>query len=294
MLISGMYFMIDYYSEITEIKGVAAPVRVLDVWIVISLQYAWLNLLKKLVFKEDKKPIYLFMNITYIGFLICSGLIYGFAMDRRYFVSDERIRFATAIEEVLTAVVIIAISIYFLYHMLKQREKKDFAEVRSFCVAGTIVMIAEAIQECYIGLRLSLGFTVLQEYNPDNMNITPILRGIMAVLILLYVAKHCMLTQYQKRPEDVMRNGKILDTDSIIERMAVDKALTERESIIVKLLYEGSSYRDIAEYLYISVNTVKHHITSLYRKLGVSSKMEMRGMIREAQQKELNKSDNQP
>jgi LuxR family maltose regulon positive regulatory protein len=48
--------------------------------------------------------------------------------------------------------------------------------------------------------------------------------------------------------------------------------LTEREEEIAKLLVDGYHNRDIAEKLYIAEITVKKTITSIYRKLGVSSR----------------------
>jgi LuxR family maltose regulon positive regulatory protein len=50
--------------------------------------------------------------------------------------------------------------------------------------------------------------------------------------------------------------------------------LTERELAILKLLRGRLSQREIAEELYVSHNTVKTHMRSLYRKLDVSSREE--------------------
>lgn len=47
-----------------------------------------------------------------------------------------------------------------------------------------------------------------------------------------------------------------------------------------KYIYAGSTYQDIADFLYISKNTVKHHITSIYKKLGVASKMDLINTVR--------------
>lgn len=48
--------------------------------------------------------------------------------------------------------------------------------------------------------------------------------------------------------------------------------LSERELEVLKLLVNGSSYNNIAEQLFISINTVKKHIGSIYSKLHVTSK----------------------
>jgi DNA-binding CsgD family transcriptional regulator len=55
--------------------------------------------------------------------------------------------------------------------------------------------------------------------------------------------------------------------------------LTRREVEVLGLLVEGRSYRQIGESLFISVNTVKNHAYSLYRKLDVGSRHELIGKV---------------
>ncbi len=50
--------------------------------------------------------------------------------------------------------------------------------------------------------------------------------------------------------------------------------LTEREFEIVKALCRGLSNKAIAAELWITVQTVKFHLTSIYRKLGISNRTE--------------------
>src|SRR6185295_15607483 len=59
--------------------------------------------------------------------------------------------------------------------------------------------------------------------------------------------------------------------------------LTERELMVLEHLPAMSSNAEIAEKMYVSVNTVKAHLKSLYRKLDVSSR---RAAVRRA--RELN------
>jgi DNA-binding NarL/FixJ family response regulator len=53
-----------------------------------------------------------------------------------------------------------------------------------------------------------------------------------------------------------------------------DFGLSEREVGVLNLLAEGYNYQEIAENLYISVDTVRHHIRNIYKKLHVHSQSE--------------------
>jgi len=69
--------------------------------------------------------------------------------------------------------------------------------------------------------------------------------------------------------EDALRS-EIVDAASEI----ADASLNERELAILRLLATGASRREAAAQLYLSVNTVKTHLGSAYRKLGASTRDE--------------------
>ncbi len=54
--------------------------------------------------------------------------------------------------------------------------------------------------------------------------------------------------------------------------------LTAQETTIMHKIVEGKSNKEIASELYISVSTVKTHINNLYKKLGVSSRSDIKAM----------------
>ena len=64
---------------------------------------------------------------------------------------------------------------------------------------------------------------------------------------------------------------------------ALAEPLTDRELMVLEHLPTMSSNAEIAEEMYVSINTVKAHLKSLYRKLEVSSR---RGAVHRA--RELN------
>ena len=53
------------------------------------------------------------------------------------------------------------------------------------------------------------------------------------------------------------------------------EGLTEREREVVRLISEGLSNKDIADRLCISSITVRHHLTNIFDKLGVSNRQKL-------------------
>jgi two-component system nitrate/nitrite response regulator NarL len=64
---------------------------------------------------------------------------------------------------------------------------------------------------------------------------------------------------------------------SMTEAVKAHQPLSRREREVLGLLAEGHSNREIAENLYVSLDTVKTHLRRLYDKLGVSSRHEAVG-----------------
>jgi LuxR family maltose regulon positive regulatory protein len=73
-------------------------------------------------------------------------------------------------------------------------------------------------------------------------------------------------TQMQAEPniiEDrIAKNGGLLDP------------LSDRELEVLRLLAAALSYREIAEELFVSINTVKAHTKNIYSKMGVHGRMQ--------------------
>lgn len=65
--------------------------------------------------------------------------------------------------------------------------------------------------------------------------------------------------------------------EKLEERLNI--ALTQREYDLYFHLFEGKTYKEIAEATFISVNTVKFYLKKLFEKLGVSSRHQAAALI---------------
>lgn len=71
---------------------------------------------------------------------------------------------------------------------------------------------------------------------------------------------------------DMLSSGKHKDVSSDEAKIAM---VTERELEVINLVALGLKNRPIGERLFISETTVRHHLTSVFGKLGVSSRLEL-------------------
>ena len=94
-----------------------------------------------------------------------------------------------------------------------------------------------------------------------------------------YLTKNTPPNRILDALREAHRGGAPMSTQ--IARMVVDSfkrtpppALSEREREVLAELCQGKSYKMVADALYISQDTVRTHIRSIYRKLEVNSKSE--------------------
>jgi LuxR family maltose regulon positive regulatory protein len=73
---------------------------------------------------------------------------------------------------------------------------------------------------------------------------------------------------------DEEREEPLEDTAPAVESPTLIEPLTPRELEILAIIATGASNAEIAQALYISVNTVKTHITHIFGKLGVTRRIE--------------------
>lgn len=65
-----------------------------------------------------------------------------------------------------------------------------------------------------------------------------------------------------------------LFTLKIVNMKTVENLLTRRETEVIRELSQGLYYKEIAGKIFISPETVKKHVRSIYRKMGVRNRVE--------------------
>ncbi|MEB3752010.1 helix-turn-helix transcriptional regulator [Geobacillus icigianus] len=77
----------------------------------------------------------------------------------------------------------------------------------------------------------------------------------------------------------MMQGAVYQDDEGIIDIDMLSEQLTAREMDVLELLIQGCSNREISERLFISVHTVKNHITNIFQKIGVNDRSQLIALV---------------
>jgi LuxR family maltose regulon positive regulatory protein len=81
-------------------------------------------------------------------------------------------------------------------------------------------------------------------------------------------------------PKNVL-NAVPIDMERSVNTQDLVEPLSEREIEVLRLMAEGYKYKEIAERLVVSINTVRHHIRNVYSKLDVNNRAQAIGRAKE-------------
>lgn len=96
-----------------------------------------------------------------------------------------------------------------------------------------------------------------------------------------YLSKNIFPSKLLRAIKEVQNGGSPMSSD-VARRVVTsfnkisnqNNNLSNREKEVLDLLCEGNNYREIAEQLFVSPNTVRFHLKNIYKKLEVNSKYE--------------------
>lgn len=102
--------------------------------------------------------------------------------------------------------------------------------------------------------------------------IVPILYFLVPLPPLL-VLKNFLAAYYLEHPLPPIPGNEL-------QRFCAKHQLSDREREIVGLLLKGATKNEMAEALYLSPHTVRNHLASVYKKLGVKNKVQLFYLVR--------------
>lgn len=97
-----------------------------------------------------------------------------------------------------------------------------------------------------------------------------------------YLQKDTPLTQIYSSILTILNGGSVMSPaiarkviDYFAPKRKLEEALTPKEQQVVQALVDGLSYKLIADRLCVGIETIRHHIKNIYKKLQVNSKAEV-------------------
>ena len=63
-----------------------------------------------------------------------------------------------------------------------------------------------------------------------------------------------------------------MSENDAVRQISVKYKLGTQEEKVLNLLIQGKSNQEIAETLYVSVNTIRNHVANIYKKTGMKKK----------------------
>lgn len=111
-----------------------------------------------------------------------------------------------------------------------------------------------------------------------SIHVSPPLWGTWWFRALIVLACAALLVNWHRtRMERLARRMK---DEAQVERLRLKFQISDREIEIIKLLLKGKNRAQIADKLFISESTVKNHIYSLYKKLGIKNRAQLLDLFR--------------
>ena len=275
-LIGLLYFVI-YYRLVAHVQlDLGAAVRVFDYILCDGVVLCWLILLAFMLADSVKVRRLMAMGIVLtIVKMAVHAIVAATFMDPYYYIVETGIREAFEKTEI---VFILVTSAFIICYGIKG-QRAELPLTRKFYIAVcSLILLTWMISQGIVDLGLFTGRFGTSAWDMEVIDSNSICMCLLNLFTCIFVYKEDFSPLFFcDTPEGCDESAEVAKLECIMQRAQ----LTERETMIAKLLYEGFTYQGISDELYISVNTVKHHVTRIYKKLGVASKMELINMVRE-------------
>jgi len=91
----------------------------------------------------------------------------------------------------------------------------------------------------------------------------------------------CIILSLSKLPDDIKKLSRHEVQVEIHENKLQQFSISQREHEVILLLIKGKAYKEIASDLFISLSTVKSHVSNIYKKMDVRNRLELSNMIKQ-------------
>lgn len=152
--------------------------------------------------------------------------------------------------------------------------------MRGYCIS----ILAYAVFNLYVDICFCFFYEKTNLWNINMYNLTIIFYLFLNFLsIPLFYNRERFIKAItgQEGGKDVrIEEVEVIVLSSTAAESADVYHLSAREKEVLELVCQGKTNPDISQILFISNNTVKHHIYSIYKKMGVKNRYELLAMVK--------------
>ena len=274
VLLTDLLYFIFYYREVVSRDyELATPFRIVDYLLCDFLFFCWILVLANIINRDKHKRVVQAGAAVTAVRIIFSLIITIVFMGQYYNIDNPEVRLIWMVSEacfiLITALIIIYCSIYGIIESVSRLR-------RNYIIVCSVLLLFWSVLQGIIDMGLFAGKYGVSAWEVE----TPDFTG--AVLFLVNLATCVFVFREDFSPlffGDDVYVAESADIDEKLDFIAAAHKLTVREREVLGLVYMGNTNPDIAEALFISVNTVKKHIRNIYEKLDVKSRSEVIHLI---------------
>ena len=285
LLIIAMYYVTTYLGENTSEWQRGPAARACEYTLCILLEYSWFRFLR-VNLAESGQPCRVLnyaADALLALFLLLSVICCVFFMNDYYYVPQPGQRLFTVIVNLGLMISICGLNMAYLYAVLRSSMQK---QTKLFAATVLILLTANELFQDVLTVQLITGRT---PFSAESFYGDPsyAMMIITALFTLVYIFRHDFSPAYLKEAGENVT--EVPDDQEILDLIAKEKGLSERETDVLHYLYEGYSYESAAQQMFISKYTVKNHAHNVYRKLEINSKSDLNGMVHDYKTRILTK-----
>ncbi len=166
------------------------------------------------------------------------------------------------------------------YRNIPESPQKKFTKKWLILLGCSFVLLAYELLLRGIDIHSSSQGGILLELG-QGKTLYPIIYCGFSLLFAAHFLQYYLLPSSGASQENAARPKDSEDAISM-ERLCESYHLSPREQDVLRLVLRGDSNAQIGEALYISVGTVKAHISKIFQKVGVSRRYELLSRFRDA------------
>jgi DNA-binding CsgD family transcriptional regulator len=267
LILANNYIFTNMYARFKSIPAVYIEIfyRVLYMSFKLFLIYLFILLVRELLQKKTSsliKTIYpIISGVIFVG--IVAVMVYGMVKK-----TVMPVLWTNVVISLFFAFIILGSAIYLFFSTWEKEDQGKRKAVRIFA----LIYIVR-----YVILLILSVFHLFFKMSSDIMLIFSSPYSIMTcTAILIYINRFIQL--YHGTLDTPLQNDQRMEI--LFEKYHISK----REQDVVRLICAGKTNKEIEADLYISLQTVKDHVSSIFKKTGVRNRVQLVNLFRQTGQ----------